>query len=215
MSSRAGGSDLTLLLATTNAGKLREVRAALAGLEVDIRSLTDLPPEPEPHETGLTFAENALLKARYYAALAPAGWFTVAEDSGLVIDALAGAPGVLSARYPGETYPDKFQSLYRALKRHAVPWTAHFVGALVLVDQTGAVRFTCDAQVDGEISAEPRGHQGFGYDPIFRYPDFDRTFGEVSDARKLAVSHRGKAIHALQQWLTLSFRLHRFEEAKG
>jgi XTP/dITP diphosphohydrolase len=192
---------MTLLVATTNAGKWREVRATLAGLALDLRSLADLPPASEPEETGLTFADNALLKARYWARRAPPGWLTVAEDSGLEIDALGGAPGVRSARYPGEAYADKFANLYRALAGHPQPWTARYTCALAMVDKAGRVRFACETCVEGEINAEPRGEYGFGYDPIFRYPDYGRTFGEATDAEKLAVSHRGRAFRELAAWL--------------
>jgi XTP/dITP diphosphohydrolase len=191
-----------LLVATTNPGKLREIRSAIGDL-AEVASLADLPPGPEPEETGATFAENARLKARYYAALSPrdAGLVTVAEDSGLAVDALGGAPGVLSARYPGATYADKFANLYRALAPHPRPWHAHFVCALALVDASGAPIFHCEAIVNGDIADGPRGDHGFGYDPIFFYPPYGRTFGEVTDEQKLAVSHRGRAFRMLREWL--------------
>ena len=208
-----------LLIATTNPGKLREIRHVLAAAPVRIVSLADVPAIPEPEETGATFADNAVLKARHYAEAA--GLATVAEDSGLVVEALGGRPGVQSARYPGETYPAKFQNLYRELAGHRRPWAARFVCSLACVaplahghwsanvlPRDGAmagdpwpVVFTCEATVDGEITDRPRGEYGFGYDPIFFYPPYGCTLGEVLGDRKLAVAHRGKAFAHFADWL--------------
>lgn len=189
-----------LLIATTNAGKLREIDEILRGLPMPLRSLRDFPPAPEPEESDSSFEGNARLKARAYAAAT--GMVTVAEDSGLAIDALGGAPGIQSARYPGDTYPDKFANLYRALASHPRPWTARYVCA-VAVAGTGAenVLFETLGTVEGEVWPEPRGAHGFGYDPIFYYPPYGKTFGEVDDVRKLAVAHRGIAFKALRRWL--------------
>ena len=225
--------DVTaILIATTNPGKMREIRIVLDGLPYHCRSLADLGSIEEPEETGQTFAENALLKARYYSAAS--GLSTVAEDSGLVIDALAGRPGVMSARYPGTTYPDKFSNLYRELAPHPRPWTARFVCSLAFVSQalgewpkaledsrhvdalmpdnrTRAsglgprafhVLFTTEATVEGVIADAPKGEFGFGYDPIFFYPPYGCTLGEVDGERKLAVAHRGKAFRKFRAWLT-------------
>src|SRR4051812_14625215 len=123
---------MRMLIATTNAGKVREIQRALAGLNVGLETLADLPGIAEPDETGRTFAENARLKADYYARAS--GLPTVAEDSGLEIDALNGRPGVLSARYPGATYADKFANLYRELADRPRPWTARFVCSLAFVN---------------------------------------------------------------------------------
>jgi XTP/dITP diphosphohydrolase len=190
---------MRLLLATTNAGKLREIRRVLEGLPIDIVSLADRAPIPEPAETGQTFAENARQKALAY--WRAAGLPTVAEDSGLAIDALGGRPGVESARYPGATYPDKFTNLYRELAGHPRPWTARFVCALAFVHTGAAPAFECEAAVEGEIAASPAGTNGFGYDPVFFYPPYGATLGEVDDARKLAVAHRGKAFRQFRSWL--------------
>jgi XTP/dITP diphosphohydrolase len=189
-----------LLVATTNTGKTREIRRVLDRLGLDLRFLGDLPAVPEPAETGLTFAENARLKAAYYAGVS--GLPTVSEDSGLAIDALGGRPGVESARYPGATYPDKFAGLYRQLAPHARPWTARFVCALAFLEPGSAEpRFTCQATVEGEIAAAPQGQYGFGYDPIFYYSPYGRTLGDVTDEEKLAVSHRGQAFRTFAAWL--------------
>jgi XTP/dITP diphosphohydrolase len=188
-----------LLIATTNAGKIREIRHLLAHGPT-LRTLADLSPIPEPEETGTTFAANAALKARYYAAAS--GLMTVAEDSGLVIDAIGGAPGVHSARYPGATYPDKFRNLYDALEGLPRPWTARYVCAVAVSEgRSPGILFECEATVEGEIWPEPRGTHGFGYDPIFYYPSYNRTFGEIDDAAKLAVAHRGRAFRLLETWL--------------
>ena len=189
---------------STNPGKVREIRAVLAGLSVTLYSLADLPAVREPEETGRTFADNALLKARYYAQ--SSRLLTVAEDSGLVIDALDGRPGVKSARYPGATYPEKFARLYAELAPHPRPWTARFVCSLAFVGTPNSMSaveplFTCEATVEGEIAAEPAGSFGFGYDPIFYYPPYETTLGNVDDERKLAVAHRGKAFRQFRQWL--------------
>jgi XTP/dITP diphosphohydrolase len=195
-----------LLIATTNAGKIREIRHLLAHWP-DLWTLKDLPPTDEPEETGATFVDNAALKARYYAR--SSGLVTVAEDSGLVIDAIGGAPGVHSARYPGATYPDKFRHLYAALSTAPRPWTARYVCAVAVAgidvpESRGAevpLLFECQATVEGEIWPEPRGTHGFGYDPIFYFPPYGRTFGEVEDEEKLAVAHRGRAFRLLAEWL--------------
>ena len=188
-----------LLVATTNPGKLREIQALLDGAPVRTVTLSAYPDLIEPEETGSTFAENALIKARAYAAMTELP--TVAEDSGLEIDALGGEPGIHSARYPGATYSDKFDNLYARLARHARPWTARFVCELACVDRGGEPLFTTRGTVEGEIAPAPRGSAGFGYDPIFLYPPYGRTLGEVDGAEKLAVVHRGKAFRAFMRWL--------------
>jgi XTP/dITP diphosphohydrolase len=180
---------------------VREIRLVLAGVPDDLLTLADLPRVAEPEETGRTFAENASLKAAYYARAS--GLPTVAEDSGLVIDALHGRPGVESARYPGETYPDKFRNLYRELGAHPRPWTARYVCSLVFVEPSEPPRalFASEETVEGEISSSPVGTGGFGYDPIFLYPPFGTTLGNVSDDRKLTIAHRGKAFRKFAAWL--------------
>jgi XTP/dITP diphosphohydrolase len=197
-----------ILIATTNPGKLREIGQVLEGVRIAWLSLADILPIAEPEETEPTFAENARLKAAYYAAAS--GVPTVAEDSGLVIDALGGRPGIESARYPGATYRDKFKGLYRELAAHPRPWRARFVCSLCFVGAPGRepqapglqVLFTTEGTVEGEIAEAPRGAFGFGYDPIFYYPPYGCTLGEVDGDRKLAVAHRGKAFRNFKAWLT-------------
>ena len=191
----------TLLVATTNAGKLREIRALMSDAPVNLIGLSDLPPVEEPEETGVTFEENARLKARHYAART--GVWTVAEDSGLIIDALGGEPGVRSARFlrPDASYPERFEEI---LRRLAVspnePRTARFVAAVASVD-AGKVVYETTGVVEGEIAPAPLGAGGFGYDPIFLYPPYGKTLAEVSEAEKIAVAHRGVAFRRFANWL--------------
>lgn len=169
---------------------------------VSWRTLRDVPPIPEPEESGHTFLDNARLKAEAYARAT--GWPTLAEDSGLAIDALHGAPGIHSARYPGRTYPEKFANLYAALANAPRPWTARYVCAVVIVSATGPTPtevFSTEGTCEGEIWPAPRGQGGFGYDPIFYVPTFGKTFGEVSDEEKLTVAHRGVAMRRVREWL--------------
>jgi len=190
----------TFLLATTNKDKIREIRALMAGADVEIVSLDSLPPMDAPEETGTTFAENARLKARYYATAS--GMAAIAEDSGLEIDALDGAPGVESARFGGarSTYPEKFAKLYEMLDaRGSRDSAARFVCALAVADGD-AIVFEARGTVEGRIAPKPRGTHGFGYDPIFFYPPEGRTLAEVSDEVKRAVSHRGAAFRAFRDW---------------
>src|SRR5437762_5044657 len=190
-----------LLVATTNQGKLREIRSLLSGVPIQIVSLADIAPIAEPEETGKTFAENARLKARYYAE--QSGLWTVAEDSGLVVDAMDGEPGVYSARFlrSDATYPERFQEIFRRLDARAdAPRTARFVAALASVE-AGQVVYETTGSVHGEIARAPKGVGGFGYDPIFFYPPYRMTFAEVSDEQKNAVAHRGIAFRAFADWI--------------
>jgi XTP/dITP diphosphohydrolase len=192
---------MTLLVATTNADKVREIRGILAGLDVTLLTLADVPAVAPPEETGQTFEDNARLKALYYADAS--GLLTVAEDSGLEIDALGGRPGVESARFGGEqtTYPEKFRLLYNA---GAAGSAARFVCALALA-RRGHVLFTARGVVEGRIAPAPAGDGGFGYDPIFFYPPFGRTLAEAAD-RKSEVSHRAAAFQKLRGFLETSRR---------
>jgi len=190
-----------LLVATTNPHKLREIRGLLAGVDVELIGPDALPPIAEPEETGRTFQENACLKARHYAAAS--SMLTVAEDSGLVIDALDGEPGVRSARFlrPDATYSERFEEIFRRLAQYPDrPRTARFVCALAVVGD-GDVMFETTGTIDGEITTEPRGRAGFGYDPIFYYPLYQATLAEVTEEEKLRVAHRGHAFRALRCWL--------------
>jgi XTP/dITP diphosphohydrolase len=190
----------TLLLATTNVDKVREIVEILGEVPYELRTLRDVRGVTAPEENGRTFAENARIKALYYAQLT--GELSVAEDSGLEIDALGGAPGVQSARYGGEdtSYPRKFALLYDALRAAGtVDSGARFVCALALAD-AGRILFEAVGTIEGRIAREPAGAGGFGYDPIFYYPPFETTLAAAGD-RKSAVSHRSKAFRQLKTFL--------------
>lgn len=189
-----------LLVATTNPGKLEEISEILSGLPVQLETLAAWPAVPPPDETGTTFAENARLKAAYYAAAI--GLPTVAEDSGLEIEGLGGRPGVESARFggSGSSYPEKFALIYQGLAAAGSGARgARFVCALALASPMGIV-FEAEGTVSGEVAAEPKGTGGFGYDPIFYYPPFGCTLAEAG-ARKREVSHRAAAFAQLRAFL--------------
>jgi XTP/dITP diphosphohydrolase len=189
----------TLLIATTNPGKIREIQGILQGVPATLVTLHDCPAIDEPEETGTTFAENARLKAAYYSAVT--GLPAAADDSGLEIEALDNAPGVQSARWHGTDYRIKFDAIYRELARRGQPGSrARFVAHVALAHQ-GHVLFEATGTVEGEIAREPRGRHGFGYDPIFYYPPYGCTLAEVDGERKAAVSHRGKAFRQLRERL--------------
>jgi XTP/dITP diphosphohydrolase len=192
---------MRLLVATTNRDKLREIQSLLVDVPIELLTLRDVPPVEEPEETGATFGDNARLKARYYANAS--GLLTVAEDSGLVIDALDGEPGVRSARFlrPEASYPERFSFIMRTLaERPERPRSARFVCAVAVV-RDGQVVYETTGTVEGEIANAPHGDRGFGYDPIFYYPPYRATLAEVTEAEKLAVAHRGQAFRALAAWL--------------
>jgi XTP/dITP diphosphohydrolase len=194
---------MRLLVATTNRNKVREIRALLEGAPVELLTLDAFSAFTAPDETGRTFEENARQKALYYAAMSKE--LTVAEDSGLEIDALGGAPGVESARFGGAdtSYPDKFAKLYDALRAKgsaSADSPARFVCALALA-QGDRILFETRGTVEGRIAPEPKGAGGFGYDPIFFYPPYGQTLGEATELQKSAVSHRGQAFRTLRDFL--------------
>lgn len=184
--------------ATSNPGKLREF-----SLIVDHYSQGRITVEPvklsPPEETGDTFVANASEKAAYYSRHVDG--YVFADDSGLAVDALNGAPGVYSARYAGEnaTDADNNAKLLEAVTP-AADRTARFVCAIA-VASSGKVLATFEDYVEGQIIDTPRGPNGFGYDPLFFYPPFGCTFGEAPPERKLLVSHRGKAMARMIEWL--------------
>ena len=191
-----------LLLATQNQGKLAEMRLLAEGLPFRVLGPRELGIEDAPDETGSTFVENAVLKARHYARLS--GRLTVADDSGLSVDALGGGPGLYSSRFGGEGATDADRNRLMLGKLAGVPAErrgARFTSA-VAVARGDEVLFQTVATVDGRIAEQPRGPHGFGYDPLFFYPPFGRTFGEVAPAEKAKVSHRGQAFAKLREFLT-------------
>jgi len=205
-----------LLLASANQGKLRELRTILHGLPVELVGLAEagLGDPPEVEETGDTFLDNALLKARAYAAWS--GLAAVADDSGLEVDALGGAPGVRSARYAGQGAGDQANLDKLLAELSGVPperRTARFRCAAVLHDPgwgsgglkersgsppEGSGTWHAEAAWDGRVLEAPRGSGGFGYDPVFLPDGWDQTSAEVDQATKDAASHRGKAFRALR-----------------
>jgi XTP/dITP diphosphohydrolase len=190
-----------LLLATQNHGKLNEMRQLLVDLPVRVMSLNDFGEIAAPDETGSTFLENATIKARYYARRI--GLLTVADDSGLSVAALDGKPGLHTSRFggPNASDDDRNRLLLRCLSD--VPPAkrdARFTSAVVAVWLNDVV-FSAVETVEGRISERPAGSNGFGYDPIFFYPPFNRTFAEVRADEKARVSHRGKAFARLREYL--------------
>jgi XTP/dITP diphosphohydrolase len=190
---------MKLLVATRNPGKVREIRDLLGGAPVDLVTLDSVPAVEEPEETGQTFAENARIKALHYNRVT--GLASVADDSGLEVAALDGAPGIHSARWHATNYQDKFNRIYQLLQeRDARGSAARFVCAVAMAVD-GRIAYEVQGTVDGEIAPEPRGSNGFGYDPIFLYPPLGRTLGEVTDKVKARLSHRGAAFRALRRYL--------------
>jgi XTP/dITP diphosphohydrolase len=196
----------TLVMATRNAGKVRELRDLLQGLGIELLSLKDFPDLPEIPEEGATFAENAGTKAREVARLThlPA----LADDSGLEVAALGGRPGVFSARYAQDRTrpavprdPDNWGKLLEEMQ--GVPWEereARFVCEIALALTDGRV-FTARGECGGYIALEPRGQHGFGYDPVFWVPAYEHTMAELGPAIKNRISHRARALAALREIL--------------
>ena len=180
---------------SSNSGKLREILLAASGTNFEIAPLPNLKDIAPPEETGLTFEENASLKALYYSRFTPE--MVLADDSGLEVDALGGAPGVHSARYfgPNATDEDNNRLLLRNLGSTA-DRSAHFV-CVVALARIGQILTTARGSVEGVILHAPQGANGFGYDPLFFYPPLERSFAELTPDEKLLISHRGKALRAL------------------
>ena len=189
-----------LLIATHNAGKLAELRDLLRGVPYTLVSLTDVGIELDVDETGDTLEENAALKATTYAQLA--GLLTLADDSGLEVDALDGAPGVHSARYagPNATDADRIDKLLGNIALHPQPWSARFRCVIAIATPNGEVELH-GGECEGIIIPHPRGDNGFGYDPIFFLPEQNRTMAELTDAEKNAASHRAIAARKAAQAL--------------
>jgi len=189
------------LLATSNSGKIAEIQSYLAEFDLDFLSARDFPQFPAPEETGATFTENARLKAEYY--FRRAGIPSLADDSGLVVDALGGEPGIHSARF-APTDELRIQRLLQELvhidsEESPGLRSARFVCAVCLVGFD--VPIEVQGVVEGEILLEPRGEGGFGYDPIFLYPPFAKSFAELSRQEKNKVSHRANALLKLRERL--------------
>ena len=193
---------MRLLVATTNTHKLVEIRPFLAAIDsIELLTLADLASVAEPAETGATFWENARQKVLAYAEAT--GLPTVAEDSGLEIDALGGAPGVHSARFVSATtsYPERFVEIFRRLSvKPADSRSARFVTALAFA-RGPELLYEVETRVEGVIAREPAGANGFGYDPIFFYPPLGCTMAQLTSAQKAAVSHRARAFRDFAAFL--------------
>ena len=192
--------DQKLLVATHNQGKLLEYSKLLQDLPLTLTYLDEIGVREEVAETGNTFAANALLKAQEYAGMT--GLWTWADDSGLEVDALQGAPGVHSARYagPDATDQDRFELLLKELLSHPRPWTARFQCVVAVARPATGIQ-TCTGTLEGLITKVPRGSNGFGYDPIFFAPDYGRTLAELPTSVKNEISHRGRASRRAKELL--------------
>ncbi|MFN8613854.1 MAG: RdgB/HAM1 family non-canonical purine NTP pyrophosphatase [Vulcanimicrobiota bacterium] len=188
---------MKLLIATANAHKVDEIRQILKDFPVELCDLRDFPAVDAPDETGLTYAENALLKARFYSQ--HSGLPSLSDDSGLEVDALDGAPGLYSARFGGHDMPHS-QKILRVLElldeQPERPRTARFRCCCALVDPSSGRVLTEEATCEGSIAQRPSGDGGFGYDPIFLV-DGRRSMAELTSEEKHAISHRGKSLRGL------------------
>lgn len=195
-------SNRTLVLATGNSGKARELRELLREVPLEIKSLADFERIEDVEETGSTFEQNAVLKAQGFAR--QTGHLSLADDSGLEVDALEGAPGVLSARFAGAdtAYDVKIPKLLAMLDATGdVGRLARFACVMAIADPDGRVVHTAHGICSGAIAHSPRGTNGFGYDPIFVPDGYDQTFGELTDEVKSRISHRARAAELIIRYL--------------
>jgi XTP/dITP diphosphohydrolase len=202
MASDPARTTRTLVLGTRNRKKLGELVDLLAPLGLELRTLADFPSSMEVEETGDSFAANAALKATLQAR--HLGQWVLAEDSGLAVDALGGAPGIYSARFSGEGATDEKNNDLLLAKLKIVPLekrTAHYVCSAALSDPAGNVRSTSEGICRGRILFERAGSGGFGYDPLFEVVECQRTFGELAPAVKAVLSHRSRAMRAMAEQL--------------
>lgn len=186
---------MKIAIATNNRNKLKEIRAVLGGFFDEMLSLGDLGIDVEIEETGATLTENALIKARTIRDMT--GLASLADDSGLMCDALGGAPGVYSARYAGEEHNDAKNNALLLKNIAGKDRTAHFCSVIALCLPDGR-EYTAEGRVDGVITEEARGNGGFGYDPLFFSPELGKTFAEASAEEKNSVSHRGRALRNME-----------------
>ena len=202
-----------LVLGTTNSGKVRELVELLAPLGIGCESLAGLPAAVDVEETGSSFAENAALKATAQARAL--GRFVLAEDSGLVVPALGGAPGVFSARFGGVVAGESRESadarnssllLERLAGRQGSERTAHYACHAALADPAGRIVAVAAGTCAGSIAERPAGSGGFGYDPLFIVPEYHRTFGELAPPVKAVISHRARALRAILPALVAALR---------
>jgi XTP/dITP diphosphohydrolase len=193
---------MKLLVASSNQGKVSEFATLLSELSFTLLGLKDVPDRPDVEETGTTFEENAVLKAREYAA--HSGYWTLADDSGLEVDALEGRPGVLSARFGGEgtSFAEKIDLLLGELAgAENRSRSARFVCVIAIANERGEIQYCAEGRCEGTIADGPRGRKGFGYDPIFVPDGFQETFGELSGDIKGQISHRARATAKIIRYL--------------
>lgn len=196
-----------LLIATTNKGKIRELHAILDDLGVDLATPADIGLNLDVHEDGVTYAENAAKKAVAFARAS--GLISLADDSGLEVDALNGAPGLYSARYsptPGATDKDRRLFLLQNLAGKPHPWTGRFRATVAVASPDGSVEWA-EGVCEGQIIPKERGSGGFGYDPIFSIPELGQTMAELPEETKNRLSHRARAVQAAKPILVRVFGL--------
>jgi XTP/dITP diphosphohydrolase len=187
----------SMVLATRNQGKIIEFRKLLSGFEVDVKSLSDFGPIPPVLEDGTTFEENAYKKAHSTARVL--GFPALADDSGLVVAALKGAPGVHSARFAGEGASDEANNLKLLRMMQGMASRRAVFECVIVIAVPRGPALVYEGRCEGEIAHEVRGTNGFGYDPVFYYPAMKKTFGEMPEEEKNRVSHRGKAMAKLRE----------------
>ena len=191
----------TVIIASTNQGKFKEFKELMKGLSVEVKSLKDFPEIGDIEENGASFAENAYIKAK--AVFDATGCLSIADDSGLEVDALDGAPGIYSARYAGEEKNDTANNEKLLSEMNVVSDKnrgAQFHCAIVAIDQNGT-RYDAEGIVRGHILRAPQGENGFGYDPLFYIEEFGRTTAELSMDEKNKISHRGQAVRQIVEIL--------------
>jgi XTP/dITP diphosphohydrolase len=191
-----------LLIGTQNPGKLSEIKNVLGNIPYKILSIADFKPSEAPNEDAITYADNAMIKAKYYAT--QTNLLTLADDSGLEVEALNWAPGILSARYAGKNASDANRRallLAEMARKRVENRNARFVCAVAIADASGDVINVSEGVCVGRINGEERGNGGFGYDPLFIPDGYDQTFAELDTSIKNQISHRGRALAKAREFL--------------
>lgn len=194
-------NKIKLLIATSNLGKVRELRALLSNFNFEILTPVEIGISTIPEETGSSYLENALLKGQFY--VDQSRMAVLADDTGLEVDALDGQPGLYSARFStleDASDAERRKLLLQKLQSKPQPWHAHFTCTAVLIDHQGD-HHSATGRCDGQIISTERGTNGFGYDPIFLFPEINKTMAELELDQKNRISHRARALHALSPYL--------------
>ncbi len=186
-----------IIIASRNQGKIKEFKELLSGFPINIKGLSELPPIPEPVEDGKTFEENAYKKALHVARII--GLPALADDSGLVVEALNGAPGIYSARYAGENATDEENNMKLLKEMDGISNRRAIFVCVISIAVPSGPALTYEGKCEGEITLYPMGENGFGYDPLFYYPPLKKTFAQMSPQEKNMVSHRAQAMNQLKQ----------------